>query len=799
MKKELNIKDTLLCFHCGTPCDEEELQFNDKSFCCNGCLTVHNILQSNGMGTYYSLEKHPGTRVSSRLNLNFTKNQEIVKSLLDYEDDDKSIITFRIPAIHCSSCIWLLENLHQLQKGIIQSRVNFEKREVRITYLKAEVELNKILLILTDIGYEPEIEIGQKKKSNDKRVLIRKLAFAGFCFGNIMLFSFPEYFGLTLKNDFAFGRTFQILNLLISIPLVFYSGSVYLKSAVKSIKSKSLHIHVPISIGIIALFLQSVYEVSTLAGSGYFDSLAGLIFFLLIGKWFQDFTYDKLVFNRKYDTYFPLSAQVIHDGSENTVPLSDLKKGYRILLRKGELIPADGHVFHGTAQVDYSFVTGESIPVHKELGEIVFAGGRQLGDAIEVEINKEVSQSKLVSLWNDSSFQVEEDTTNTKSITSKIGKYFTIALLVIAAATFVYWQLVEPSKSLFSTISVLIIACPCALALAYPFAMGSGLRLFAKNGVYLRNSAIIERLTKINKLVFDKTGTLTKSLNFKSEFHGKPLNNEETRLIASLVRNSDHPFSSTIFGLYKDLELFPVSSFAEIPGKGIEGWVNDRWVKIGSAPFVFKDLNIDSEGDHQVYVSIDNSYVGAYGIKNEYHSFLGGLWSSLKERGFKIFITTGDSKREESFLKNKFGKYIDEMLFRSSPEEKMEFVKSINHNDDVAYFGDGLNDAGALNSASVGIAISESLINFSPASDAIITLPKLEGIPNHLEFSKKVLKTVHIGIIVSALYNLIGLYFAVQGMLSPVLAAILMPISSITTVSLMAILTHYYAKKVLTK
>jgi Cu+-exporting ATPase len=799
MQKESYNSVGQVCFHCGTPCDEEEIEVECKSFCCTGCLTVHNILQSNGMGNYYSLEKHPGTKKNGTLNINFTKNPEIVESLLDYKDDEKSVITFRVPAIHCSSCIWLLENLSKLTKGVSQSRVNFEKREVRITFHHNEVSLNEILQLLSNIGYDPEFELDKKSKSKSKNALIKKLAFAGFCFGNIMLFSFPEYFGLNMSNDFAFGRTFQFLNLFISIPLVFFSGSVYLTSAYKSIKSGTLHIHIPISIGIVALFLWSVYEVLSLSGSGYFDSLAGLIFFLLIGKWFQDFTYERLVFDRKYDTYFPLSAQVLKDGKESTLPLSDLKTGDRILIRKGELIPADGHVFHGTAQIDYSFVTGESVPVHKELGEIVYAGGRQLSEAIEIEINKEVSQSKLVSLWNDSSFEEKEDELSTKSITAKIGKYFTIALLFIASATFIFWQITDPSKALFSTISVLIIACPCALALAYPFATGSAIRILAKNGIYLKNAGVIERLTKIKKLVFDKTGTLTKTLNFHSSFHGKPLSTEEKRLISSLVKLSDHPFSSAVSSIYKTLEDYPVNSFKEIPGKGVEGWVNDHWVKMGSASFIFDELKEEAEGEHQVYVSIDNAYIGAYDIQNEYHSFLGSLWSKLKDRGHSLFITTGDTEREESYLKNEYGGLLDEMIFRASPEDKLRYVKLLNETDDVAYFGDGLNDAGALKSASVGVAVSESLINFSPASDAIITLPKLEGISEYLEYSKKTLKTVHIGIVISALYNVVGLYFAVQGLLSPVLAAILMPISSITTVSLMAILTHYYARKVLNR
>lgn len=786
-EEEVNIQSR--CYHCGSACEEDVKVHDEKQFCCSGCLAVHSILMQNSMGDYYQMENFPGVKSQGNTTFDFADNPEIVKAYIDFQNDTITQIKLKVPAIHCSSCIWLLENLHQLNDGILQVRVNFQEQEAQLTFKHEIVTVREVLELLDKIGYTPDLaEVGGKKDKR-KSKLIKQLAFAGFAFGNIMLFSFPDYFGLVTSEDHSYGKVFSYLNFLISIPLVLYSGKDYLKTAYESIRMKTVHIYVPVSIGILALFCWSSYAVLSGIGPGYFDSLAGLLFFLLIGKWLQEYTNKKLIFDRKYESYFPLSVQLLVDGEEEIVPLHSLEKGDRIRVRKGELIPADGHLFSGVGQIDYSFVTGESVPEHRELGEMVFAGGRQLAQAIEIEITSKVKESKLVSLWYNES--PKELKTGASKLIDSTSKVFTITLLTIAALTFLFWVNIDLNKAIFSTVSVLIVACPCALALAYPFATGTAKRLLARSAYYLKNAEVIERLSGINTVIFDKTGTLTQTTHYKLNYYGKSLSNEEKSMIRSLANESDHPYSKSISKHWAEHPIVEMDSFKEVPGKGMEGWVKDTWIKLGSESHVFLDT-YSSHKEYQVYISINGNYVGAFDFNASYYPFIKPLLASLKN-SFALHLCTGDSKKEEAYLKNEYA--FDSMKFKAEPMQKVEYIKSLNEEGSTLYLGDGLNDAGALLNADVGVAVTKSLIHFTPASDIITKNENLPLLPQVLSYSKDVMHTVKVGIIVSALYNVVGLYFAVQGMLSPLIAAIIMPISSITTVILMTGLTHFYAKR----
>jgi Cu+-exporting ATPase len=786
------IKIESLCYHCGSPCDEETIMQEEKQFCCSGCVAVHSILTQSEMGKYYSLEQFPGVKKQKKSFFDFADNEELALSFIDYKNEELTKISIKVPAIHCSSCIWLLENLNLLNPGILRTRVNFQEQQASISFAHQKITLREVLELLDNIGYTPDLGLdsSQNIEAKSSSKLIKQLAFAGFAFGNIMLFSFPEYFGFITSDDHTYGKVFAYLNLLLAIPVVAYSGRDYLKTAYESIKVRSLHIYVPVSIGIIALFSWSTYEIIAGNGAGYFDSLSGLIFFLLIGKWIQEFTNRKLIFNRKYESYFPLSVQLLNGKDEETVPLHSLEEGDRIRVRKGELIPADGYLFRGIGQIDYSFVTGESVPEHKELGEKVYAGGRQLSQVIEIEVLNKVKESKLISLWNNQ--EEKENEFEAKNLITKTSKVFTIFLLVVALLTFLFWVSLDLNKAVFATVSVLIVACPCALALAYPFATGTAKRLLARGNYYLKNSGVIERLSKTKKIVFDKTGTLSKVMDYESIYIGKSLTSIEQSTIKSLAALSDHPYSKSISKYWSQAYALEIDSFKETPGKGIEGWVKDTWVKLGSESYVFND-EYSSKKEHQVYISINNVYYGAFDFKSNYYPFVKPLIKELKVKN-KLFLCTGDTPREEGFLKKEFG--FDAMKFKAEPMDKVSYIKELNEDSrDTLYLGDGLNDAGALIAANVGIAVTESLIHFTPASDVIIQNEELDKLPNVLAYSKRVMNVVKLGIVVSAMYNIVGLYFAVQGMLSPIIAAILMPISSITTVVLMTSLTHLYAKK----
>lgn len=526
--------------------------------------------------------------------------------------------------MHCSSCIWILENLYKLESGIVQSEVNFLQKKVFIKYREIETSLKIIVELLDSIGYEPDLNLQEENKEvkiDANKKLLYKIGVAGFCFGNIMLLSFPEYLSIT---DFATEELkiiFGYINIVLSLPVFFYSASEYYLSAFKGLRKRIVNIDVPITIGIGVLFLRSVYEILSHSDAGYMDSLAGLVFFLLVGKLFQNKTYDTLNFERNYKSYFPIAVTIFKNGKETTIPIEKLGTGQRIIIKNNELVPADSVLIKGSANIDYSFVTGESAPEQKTNGELIYAGGKQIGGAIEVETIKEISQSYLTQLWNNKAFD-KNYKSNIDSLVNSVSKNFTAGVFLIALISFFYWlpQNFELAFSAFT--AVLIIACPCALALSTPFTLGSTLRIFGRNKFYLKNTHIIEKLSKITDIVFDKTGTITESRNVNISFEGNELSDYEKMLIKSLVRNSSHPLSGNVYKFLEGEHFKSIEDYKEITGKGIEGTVDGNFVKIGSAEFVdSENMNGNTSGS-KIFVSINNDVKGFYKISNQYRNGL---------------------------------------------------------------------------------------------------------------------------------------------------------------------------------
>ena len=507
------------CFHCGDECKDELIVHQEKSFCCHGCKTVYEILQESDCSYYYDLENNPGVSPqASEGKFDFLDNASIEEKLLEFNDSNTKIVNFLIPSIHCSSCIWVLENLSKLHKGVKSSQVNFPKKTIRISFSAEKLSLKDLVYLLCRIGYEPYISLENMdpKRSNLNRSLIYKLGVAGFAFGNVMFLSFPEYFEV---NEFWLDRfkgLFHWLMFAFALPVVFYSGRDYFISAWKGLRAKMLNIDVPIALGVTVLFIRSTSEIILGTGPGFFDSLTGLIFFLLLGKFFQQKTYSYLSFERDYKSYFPIAVTRIASAENGTkteeqVQVYEIKKGDRILIRNAELIPVDAVLLKGNAQIDYSFVTGEAEPVEKRSGDKIYAGGRQQGGIIEIETLKPIEQSYLTQLWSDEVFS-KEKRSRFQSLIDKISKSFTIVVLTIALLSTSFWLIYEPATALNVFTAVLIIACPCAIALASPFTLGNLLRIFGRHKFYLKETGVIEQMAKIDAVVFDKTGTITTNI-----------------------------------------------------------------------------------------------------------------------------------------------------------------------------------------------------------------------------------------------------------------------------------------------
>ncbi len=787
-----------ICYHCGDECIDE-ISYDEKSFCCVGCKSVYELLFQSNLCSYYTLENHPGINLKesgSGIKFNYLDDKEISKQIIEFSNDEITKVTFYIPSIHCSSCIYLLEHLYKIDHAVVNSKTDFTQKKIFITYKTGETSLRKIAELLYSIGYEPAINIDDLAENDKPKVLKKlyyKIGIAGFCFGNIMLFSFPEYLSLGNLDPF-YKHLFGYLNILLSAPVFFYCASDYFKSAFIGLKQKHINLDVPISLGIAVIFLRSVFEVISGFGAGYFDSLTGLIFFLLIGKLIQTKTFDFLNFERNYKSYFPISVTILKDKTETTTPINKLAKGDRIVIRNGELIPADSILFKGNAKIDYSFVTGESTPVEKVFGEIIYAGGRQEGDLLELEVVRDVSQSYLTQLWNNDAFK-KTDTEKTK-LNDVIAKYFTYITLAVAITAGAFWLNKDIKIAVNVFTAVLVIACPCALALAGPFALSNTMRIFGKNKFYLKNTGVIEKLSKIDSIVFDKTGTITQVKNAELNYYGNLLSNKELSEIKSLVKNSTHPLSQKIYESVKCGDEFEIINYKEFPGKGIKGFVGENEYKIGMLEFVMTgDNKEDTENKaSKVYVSKNGKLKGYFLILNYFRKGLSELITDLNQSK-ELTLLSGDNDNERQNLQEIFGTEST-MKFYQKPEDKLHYIKSLQDNNKrVLMIGDGLNDARALKQSDAGIAVTESVTCFSPSCDAILSSEKFRELNKYLIFSKTTMNVIKASFAFSMLYNFVGLYYAVQGTLSPIVAAILMPVSSISVVLFAIFLTDYFAKR----
>ncbi len=788
--------DKVPCFHCGLDSKSSEIVYDNKSFCCNGCKTVYEIFSINDLTCYYDMQEAPGaTPKDIEGKYNFLDNPKIAEKLLEFNDDSIQVISLYIPHIHCSSCIWVLENLSKLNPSINASMVNFGKKTVRITYNVKSLSLKDLVILLSSIGYEPFISLEDYSVGSKRidRSLIYKLGVAGFAFGNVMFLSFPEYFqvdGFWLEK---YKPVFRWLMFAFSVPVVLYSAQDYFISAYKGLRSKILNIDVPIALGALVLFIRSSAEIIMDSGSGFFDSLTGLIFFLLLGKFFQQKTYKFLSFERDYKSYFPIGiTKIAEDGIEESIQVYDIKKGDRLLIRNEELIPVDSILIKGNARIDYSFVTGESKAVSKQSGDKLFAGGKQQDGNIEIDVLKSVEQSYLTQLWSNDVFKKDKELSFT-NITNSISKRFTLTILLIAFVSTTFWLATDSSKALNVFTSVLIIACPCAIALSAPFTFGNILRILGKKKFYLKNASVIEQLSKINTIIFDKTGTITANKKTTIDYEGESLSLRDETLLKSTLRGSNHPLSRSLYELLNEHEIVSLDTYQEHLGKGIEAKYNREHIKIGSASFVGHQSETATLNT-TVHVSTNNHYRGKFTFYNAYRNGLSKLFNLLKKE-YDLVILSGDNAGEKDNL-TKLLPTKTKMLFNQKPEDKLEYIKyHQSEGANVLMIGDGLNDAGALAQSNVGIAISENVNVFSPACDAILDASKFNQLFNYINVSKSSIKIIKWSFLLSFIYNIIGLYFAVTGQLEPVVAAILMPLSSISIVVFTTVLTNLLGRK----
>lgn len=788
------------CYHCGSEITNfNRIVFEEKNFCCNGCKTVYEIFSENNLSCYYDMQQSPGaTPEEASGKYDFLSKQDIVSKLLEFDEGNTSIVSLYIPHIHCSSCIWILENLNKLNSGVYRVLVNFPEKKATITFNSSEVSLKEIVLLLSKIGYEPYISLKnyEDKPRDIDRSLYYKIGVAFFSFGNVMMLSFPEYFNITDIWMDQYKDFFRWLILFISLPVFFYSASPYYIAAWKGLKTKNYTIDIPMALGIIVMFIRSSVDIIFDLGPGFFDSMTMLVFFMLLGKLFQQSTFNFLSFERDYKSYFPIAITKINaDATEEPVQVYDVEKGNRLLIRNQELIPVDAILISERAFIDYSFVTGEAIPVEKKSGDKLFAGGKQVGDVVEIEAINTVSQSYLTQLWSNDVFQKKVDI-KYKTITDTISHYFTPILLSISVLAFVVWSFIDLNAAFNVFTAILIVACPCALALTAPFTLGNTIRILGNKKFYLKNVTVVEQMAKVDTIVFDKTGTITTNSTSTIQYSGAELSKEEQRDIRNIVRSSNHPLSRKLYNFLNSKVIAKPTFFEEVLGKGIIGIVEGHRYYIGSSSLVGL-ASEDLINETAVHIKIDDSYKGKFVFDNHYRAGLGELFDKLSKAGYKLAILSGDNSGEKEIL-TKLLPAGTALVFNQKPEDKLNYVKRLQENKcNVMMVGDGLNDAGALAQSNVGVSVSENVNVFTPASDAILDASGFGILNLYLKYSIKSVKIIKISYILALSYNVVGISVSILNMMSPLVAAILMPISTFTIISFVTIMTNYFGKKII--
>lgn len=816
--------DPMACAHCGDPCTPRPVRRNGENFCCSGCATAYQLIHELGMEDFYALNEAPGAPVRDGGDWSWMDEPVLQERLIRFRKGNRAVVQFRLPSIHCSSCVWLLERMPEYVDGVIDARVHYGRRELELHFDPEAVRLSAVATQLQRLGYAPAInradldgESEGQLRSRARDPLLKRLGVAGFCAGNIMLLSFPDYFHWDPVTAGPMYGLVNVLKVVLALPVLFYSGSIYWRAAWLSLKTRVPSVDIPIALGMLALAVRSFYDIVSASGEGYLDSLAGLVFLLLVGRWFQDRVHGFLSFRRDYRSFFPASVLKEEGETRRAVLPDDLEPGDVILVRPGEVVPADADLLE-EARVDYHFLTGESEPIPMASGERCYGGGRILGSPARLKVAKRLGTSYLASLWERDALREEAQTGSAgqetsgpsgrasaqpsarpklRQVTDRLSRWFTPLVVVLALASAALWWSAGPAKALEVLTAVLIVACPCGLALAAPFALGHALRYFDRAGLHLRDTAAIERLAALNALVFDKTGTLTApgAGELRCTPVGGELSADERRAVAAVAAGSAHPVSRRLAEAWGG-DLVPLArALRETPGAGIEGSVSQAedpasaWtVRIGSAAYCGV-----AEADTQPGTALCiNGRLRAWvhvqpTMRPGSAEALQALGEAPRAGGrprYRMELLSGDQDQDRQRLEGLFPATA-ELHFGVSPHDKLARIEALRaEGHTVGMFGDGLNDAGALAASDAGLAVADDLSGYFPASDGVLEASALGRLPQLLQYARAMRGAVWVAIGVSFAYNLVGLSFAVSGRLTPLVAAILMPISSLTVAGL---------------
>jgi Cu2+-exporting ATPase/Cu+-exporting ATPase len=760
------------CFHCNDIyLTAEEIKFNNKGFCCNGCVTVFKILHSSGLEEYYNLKddqvnKYVREECSQHLYLDHLDFQnEYVRSI-----DGIKTFKFYIEGIHCSACLWILEKLNKIIPEVTSSRLDMGSSILEVKFL-ADGKLSEIATKLEQIGYPAHPILNQDNedkhriKENKQDLLRIGVAFA--CAGNIMLYSLAVYFGA--PKDFA--QYFNLFSFFCTIPIMFYCAKPFYISTLRSFKLRQISIDVPIVLVLILSFFLGLFSLLTDSHFYYFDTISTLVFLLLFSRYLLKIVQNKsLTFNQVSTNYANQIALKKNSSGYEEILAKYIIKEDELLVRAGTIIPSDGIILSGESFVNNAILTGESRPSRVSEGDVVFMGAQNLESDLHMVASSSTKLSRMGQILENIEANWRQDT-SFSGIVEGISKYFTIIVLNLSALFFLYFLYIEGiDVAINNTFSLLLITCPCALAISTPLALLVGLGVMLKNKVFIKDEKSLEKILNVKNIFFDKTGTLTDG-KFKLliDMHDR----ENLSILMALESRSTHPIGRSIFATLDKLNLMPleVSEFREIRGEGVRGVINgeEYSVKKISSSGLENRIGLYHQGVVLIEFTVDDQMI--FGIDKTIRD--------LKQMGLNVFILSGDKKQRVLELGSLVGVEEKNCLWEMSPENKLSIIEKTENS---MMIGDGVNDSAAIQLALVGVAVNGSAESSMKACDIYIAKGGAQRLASIISSAKNIFRIIKRNLFISLAYNLLGIYLAFNGIVSPVVAAIFMPLSSLTVV-----------------
>ncbi len=796
MKQVDTVTGSVVCAHCGDPCADGAIVVDERSFCCTGCSSVYQILQSHDMCDYYGIDPKAGiSQRTPRYGADayaVLDDPSVMHRFVEFQRDTTIHLRFEIPSMHCASCVWLLDRLDRFDEGVQSSEVDFMRKTVRVVIDTRRTAASNVAMLLSQLGYEPLLhgEGTEAATDHERRLRLRtmyiRIGIAAFAAGNLMMIAAAQYLAVGETIDPTLKRVFDLLSIALAVPVLLYSAAPWYRSAWGALRHRTVNLDVPVALGISTLFVRSVIDIAMGSGEGYLDSFAGLVLFLLVGRLFQQKAFDAVSFDRTYRSFFPLSVRVERQGAEHVVPIDQVSPGDVLHVRNGEVIPCDAVLTSAAAFVDYAFVTGESVPVECSDGALVHAGGRVVGRGARLTAVKNVSQSYLASLWERNG--TKTDRRSYMDISDRFGKWFTAFAIAVAVLGLIAW-LPDWQMALTVFTAVLIIACPCALTIAAPVTLGTAIGRLSLRGIYVRNAVTLMDLTRITAVVFDKTGTLTEAVHRVQVDH-RDLSDEAWQAVQAVAAHSTHPISRSIAGSSVSSN---VSDVEEVVGQGIRGTSHGYQVAIGRREFVAPGDNQESDTTVAAWLAVNGQLAGAVRITPTLRSGVRAMIATLRKR-LAVVLSTGDSDRDRDVFVDAFGP--GQMHFEQRPHEKVATITSAKGtNGRVLMVGDGLNDAAAMAAADASVAVTDGTSTLVPACDVVMPAVELQHLPRLLDYAGIMTSVIKASFIFTVFYNAVGLGLALAGLLSPLITAILMPVSSLIVIGISVFGARFYARR----